>query len=238
MSIDWRVVPIETWPAGELTENRKSHPFRKSVPNSWGGGTHTVSGIDWTATMDLLDRELRMIEAENVVLQMAVTDYHIRNDGWIRANASPEHPGVILTFDSKHGPLSYPCDQFTDWQANIRAIALALEALRKVDRYGVTKTGEQYRGWKQLPPAGGSTVTMTAQGAAQLLKREAGSAPVAKAGVDTILADRGVAEAVHREARRRTHPDTGDGSKERFQTVETAWAVLSSHHGRNGERHA
>lgn len=233
MSIDWRVVPIESWPAGELTEDRKRHPFRKTVQGRYG--SHQRHGVDWTATMELLERELRMLEAESVVLQMAVTDYHIRNDGWIRANASPEHPGVVLTFESVHGPLSYPCDQFTDWQANVRAIAISLRELRKIDRYGVTKTGEQYTGFKQLPPAGGSTVTMTAQGAAELLKREAGSAPVAKAGAKTILADCGVAEAVHREARKRTHPDTGNGSKERFQVVETAWAVLSSHHGRTGD---
>jgi len=33
----------------------------------------------------------------------------------------------------------------------VRAIALALEALRKVDRYGV-RSGSQYAGFKALPP--------------------------------------------------------------------------------------
>jgi hypothetical protein len=36
---------------------------------------------------------------------------------------------------------------------NARAIALGLEALRKVDRYRITKRGEQYTGWSALPPA-------------------------------------------------------------------------------------
>lgn len=104
MSIDWRVVPIETWPAGELTEERKEHRFRKTVSRRYGSGTRQISGVDWSATTELLERELRMLDAENIV----------------------------------------------------------------------------------------------------------------------------------REARRRTHPDRGNGSKERFQVVETAWAVLSSHHGRDG----
>src|SRR5579863_10251967 len=54
------------------------------------------------------------------------------------AGAKLRTQGIILTFNSKHGPLSYPCDKYSNWQANLRAIALSLEALRAVDRYGVT----------------------------------------------------------------------------------------------------
>src|SRR5690606_24676973 len=75
--------------------------------------------------------------------------------------AKAAHPGVILSFDSKVGHLSYPCDTFTSWQDNLRAVALALEALRKLDRYGVTKRGEQYRGFLAIEataaPAGFAT---------------------------------------------------------------------------------
>jgi hypothetical protein len=55
-----------------------------------------------------------------------------------------------VDFESKYGPLRYGCDTFTTYEANLRAIALALEALRLVDRYGVTKRGEQYKGWLAL----------------------------------------------------------------------------------------
>jgi hypothetical protein len=44
----------------------------------------------------------------------------------------------------------FAVDKFATWQDNLRAIALGLEALRKVDRYGITKNSEQYTGWKQL----------------------------------------------------------------------------------------
>lgn len=132
--IDWRVVPIQVWPV-EPTKRRQ--PSRFDTP--------------WRKTTVLLERELRFLSGKNILLQMAVEDHEIRLDGWIRASARPSHPGVLLTFDSKFGPLTYPCDAFTDWQSNVRAIALALEALRKVDRYGVTRRGEQYTGWKALP---------------------------------------------------------------------------------------
>src|SRR4029077_707905 len=35
---------------------------------------------------------------------------------------------------------------------------LGLEALRKVERYGIAKRGEQYTGWKALPPGSGAEV--------------------------------------------------------------------------------
>ena len=174
----WNVVPIVRWPS-ESTRNRKRSPFR--------GG--------WTSTSQLMEKELRQLRAKNVVLQMAVTHDDIRIDGWIRASASPSHPGVIVTFDSIHGPLSYPCDMFTDWQANVRAIGLALEALRKVDRYGVTKRGEQYTGWKRLA---------------------SGENGLADRGREIIREHGGV-----REALKATHPDLG-GDVEAFRAVMAA----------------
>jgi hypothetical protein len=224
MSLDWRVVPIERWP-GAPTEDRKSHPFRKQGSHGW-----IQSGVNWSSTVELLERELRQLEAEGILLQMAVTSRDIRNDGWIRANARPEHPGVILTFDSRHGPLSYPCDTFDDWQANARAIALALEALRKVDRYGVSRRGEQYRGWGALPPAGGSTATITAEVAAGVVLGFGGgwSDPDL---LEEVLGSWEACRSWIREAEKETHPDTG-GKTEDFQRVQQAKAVLQRHHGR------
>ena len=60
----------------------------------------------------------------------------------------PKGPAVIIAFESKHGPLKYATDVFDHWHANLRAIALGLEALRKVERYGITQRGEQYTGFR------------------------------------------------------------------------------------------
>ena len=54
----------------------------------------------------------------------------------------------MVAFESKHGPLKYATDVFDHWHANLRAIALGLEALRKVERYGITQRGEQYTGFR------------------------------------------------------------------------------------------
>lgn len=132
--------PIDVWP-GDLSRSRRRAPFR----------------TNWGTTVKLLERELGMLNAKNVVFQIAVDERDLRVDGKPRAQARADHPGVILAFESKYGPLKYVVDAFDRWEDNVRAIALGMEALRKVDRYGVTKRGEQYTGWKALPAGSDDT---------------------------------------------------------------------------------
>lgn len=109
--------------------------------------------IGYSDRLSLLESELAKLGAKEIVIQAQFEAKDIRNDGWPRSSARPKGPAVVLSFQSKHGPLSYPCDSYDAWEDNLYAIALALEALRAVDRYGVTKRAEQYKGWAQLPPA-------------------------------------------------------------------------------------
>jgi hypothetical protein len=135
------VRPIDNWP-GQLTPSVARQRSNFSAP--------------WRRTLLLLQRELDFLRARRIVLQVAIRERDFRIDGYPRANATAEHPGVILAFESKHGPLRYATDLFTTWQDNLRAIALGLKALRRVDRYGISRSGEQYRGWKALPTAEGT----------------------------------------------------------------------------------
>lgn len=155
----------------------------------------------WTNTLSLLEAELDKLGANDVVIQIAVSESDIRIDGWPRANAQPSHPGVIVSFDSRHGPLRYLTDSFLDWKANVRAIALGLQALRAVDRYGITLRGEQYSGWKQLT---GSRV-----------------GPKSRAEAETLIAKYGDLKT----ALFQSHPDHG-GSTEEFAAVQTARELL------------
>lgn len=201
-----RFVPIAKWP-GQRTQSKQRSQF--SAP--------------WGSTLELLEKELRALRAKDVLLQTFHTEGQIRQDGLPYANArTPEDPGVILTFESKHGPLSFPCDTYRDWKDNVRAIALSMEKLRAVDRYGVTKSDEQYRGWKALP--GGNTgPTLSALGAARR---------VATAGfpAETVLNDPVAAKRAIRAAMARAHPDAG-GTAERFHEITQAKEVLEAHHG-------
>jgi hypothetical protein len=186
MRLVYRPLPA-VWPSGVRTAShlRRSAPFR----------------LGYSATIKLLDRELRMIGSKDpVVIEAGFRDDEIRMDGLPRANARPVDPAIVVSFESQFGPLRYGCDAFTWYEANLRAIALALEALRKVDRYGVTKRGEQYQGWKALPES-----TMTAADA--------------KAFLDTFGGETAAIKA--------THPDNG-GSREEFEKVQIARRALGA----------
>jgi len=156
--------------------------------------------------LKLLDAELRHLKSRACVVQLYVTEEQVGLDGGLRGRVFPRKPGVIVSFESKHGPLSYPCDRFDVWRDNVRAVALSLEALRKIDRYGVTQTDEQYRGWQRL----GMTPAW-----AELLARESGMQAA------DLLRSIDLRERAIRQALINTHPDHG-GSADRFTAVHAA----------------
>jgi len=105
------------------------------------------------ATMELLEREIAMLDGRDVVIGGGWREKDIRLDGQPRSNAPnpSEHPGVEVSFSvAKRGRLVFRTDRFDRWQDNLRAIALAMEALRKVERYGVADSGQQWAGFAQL----------------------------------------------------------------------------------------
>lgn len=184
---------------------------------------------EWSATLDLLDRELYMIGASDIVIECGLREQDIRTDGWPKQKYNqPEHPGVRLSFASKFGPLQYATDTFETLAANLRAIALSLEALRKIDRYGVSRRGEQYTGWKALPA--GSTPAppppaMSREDAIttilRLAKWSVGD-PLNRAG---LIRPGDLRDTIFARARRLAHPDTG-GSDEEFKLYQQAERVL------------
>lgn len=178
----------------------------------------------YTQTLDLLESELNAIDAREVVIQIALGGRDIRNDGWPRANARPSQPGVVLSFVREKQALQFACDTFDAWEDNLRAIAKTLEALRAVDRYGATKSGEQYRGWQQLPPGDGYQApplhAMTREEAAALLAKHSGFAP------QSILTDAEVRSMAHKRAVGKLHPDRG-GDAEEMMRVTRAAAVVA-----------
>ncbi len=191
--------PIERWP-GSLAAKRRRAAFKAG----------------YNATLSLLDTELRQLNARNIVLQVALTEDDIRLDGRPRAGSRVAHPGMILSFDSKFGPLSYPCDTFAEWQDNLRAIALGLEHLRAVDRYGVTKRGEQYKGWTALPPPTAS-VAMTRDEALAFLHH---------ASEIAVFDDNDHARTAYRIAMGKLHPDRNGGDEAPFKRLQEAKDVL------------
>jgi len=181
--IEVRFNPLATWPHGDTWDRRSRSTFKAS----------------WHNTLELLDRELRLLDASNLIIGVNLHQHDIRQDGWPRSNAQqPIHPGVEISFNSgsiakldpvvrhglalirqdggddrvaakRHHPdaggkhadfvaiqaavdpakrLVYATDCCQFWQHNVRSIALGLQALRAVDRYGISRRGEQYSGFR------------------------------------------------------------------------------------------
>lgn len=179
MEVTFRPLPI--WPYSDTTPRRSRWTFKAG----------------WQRTLDLLDRELRHLGAHEVMIGAGFRESDLRLDGLPRADArAPSHPGVELSFDSRHGRLVYGTDTCEYWQHNVRSIALGLEALRAVDRYGITQRGQQYAGFKQLA----GTVDAPSADRGRELIREHGS---------------------ERAALKATHPDHGGGARD-FADVQAA----------------
>jgi hypothetical protein len=174
--------PLPTWPYPQTRNRRGPFTFK----------------ADFNATLALLAFELNYLDGSRPIIAAGFDDVDLRLDGMPRAHAIPLHPGVEISFDTRaHGRLVYATDVCDRWQHNVRSIALGLEALRAVDRYGITRRGEQYAGWRQLTTGvdGGPSLER-----GRALIREAGSV------VDAIKA---------------THPDAG-GDPVDFQSVTMA----------------
>lgn len=172
------------------------------------GGVYSPFTAKLTDTLELLGHELDMLYAEKIILQLGYRDGDLRLDGMPRANAKMLHDAVAIAFESKWGSLRYETNEFVGryykgqegWSTNLRAIALAMEALRKVDRYGVSKRGEQYTGWRAIPQTTDPIQRMTADQARVYLDERWGG-DVKKALYETHT-DRGGDENEFRKVQR------------------------------------
>lgn len=179
----------------------------------------------WTRTLEQLSREIDHLGGRDVVIEVDVRERDIRIDGALRADARATSPATVVAFETKaHGPMLYRCDRYTDawskrpgWQDNVRAIALTLEALRAVDRYGATETGQQYAGFKALPSGTAMPAGQMSTAAAENLLWE-----VSGLGRDNPWS----AQARWKKARAKAHPDRNGGDQTAWDQVEQAAKTL------------
>jgi hypothetical protein len=160
------------------------------------------------STVAQLSTELRQLDADHIILELDLRDRDIRIDGYPRADARPGSPAVVLSFDSKFGPLRYATAEYDDWRDNLRAIALSMQALRAVDRYGVSKRGEQYSGWKQLMPSSDPADAISTAGQARAYLDEHYGGDIRRALMET-------------------HPDKG-GDPDEFRKVQRARELIDA----------
>lgn len=191
-------------------------------PAGWKPTPSKFKGHAWGRVEREIRNELAHLRAKDVVFMLdLVGPGNIRDDGALRADARPATPRVVLQFTRGDSGvrLTFPCDTYSSWEDNLWAIRLSLEALRSVDRHGVTQGDQQYVGFAALPPA--TKQGMTLDEAIVILQMNADAETV-----DLLTAPAWMLDAIVKRARATTHPDAG-GSDGRFQEVETATTLVT-----------
>jgi hypothetical protein len=184
------------WPADKkrtLPANRRSAAFSKRVHNGRYEEKKLLSIAD---AINRLQRELDMLGARYLVLS---TNVEPRLDGLPRSDRTqPQDPGVAVYYRIDGEPFCLPCDTFDRVADNIAAIAAHIEAVRKIERYGVATSKQMFAGFSQLPAPGSNS----ARTWRDVLRWPDGSA-VTKTGIDVV----------YRALAKELHPDRPGGSE-------------------------
>lgn len=208
----WQIRPLGPW-LGQVTGDRKSSSMFRAT---------------WDDTLTMLDNEVAALDGGYpVVIQVDVQQIDLRADGMLKARAHVgDFPGVVVSFESRHGPLRYATDAYEQrwsgalpaWQANVRAIALSLESLRAVDRYGVSRSGEQYRGWTAIASASPGSGPFTSRAEAETWMRKC----AAESGISTWRDW----DHLYKMLAVAMHPDMPSGNRDLWERLDAATALI------------
>ncbi len=158
----------------------------------------TLSGV-----LALLKDEIARLGGKNLIL----------SSNYTLGNERPKLPGVVAYFDLNGKPIAIPCDRWSKIEHNVYAIALTVEAIRGMDRWGAKHMIEaMFQGFKALPEKAGGAQWF-----------------------EVIPCDpKGTFEAFYasyREAMKKAHPDAG-GNHEAAVAVNEAYAEGLKHFGK------
>lgn len=175
----------------------------------------------YARTLQDLERELKHLDARQITIQAGFRQ--VRGDGWPYSSAKAEHPACILQFRSRGLTLLFKASKYDTFESNLRAIALTLEALRAVDRYGVVE-GEQYAGFKQLGDGQARPVAAATPIEAALFLAAWSEIPK-----DHILDSKEARDEAYRQAARTLHPDNKEtGNHEQFVILQAMMRILKA----------
>lgn len=150
-----------------------------------------------------LESELDRMGATHALLS---TNQELRLDGTPRSDRTdPFDVGAAVYFTLNGKPRVLACDKWNRLADNIAAIAQHIDALRRIDRYGVGTLDQAFAGYNALP-AKGTTWRTTL-----------GFAPDAVVTSEMI-------DAAFRERSKGAHPDQQGGSHDAMASLTSARA--------------
>lgn len=111
---------------------------------------HDKQPLTVAGALQRLSGELSRLGATHEVLS---TNVQTRLDGLPRSGqAEPIDPGAAVYFKLKGKDRCLACDKWTRVADNIAALAQHIDALRRIERYGVGTMEQAFAGYAALPP--------------------------------------------------------------------------------------
>jgi hypothetical protein len=108
-----RAYPLQwpkAWPKTEPSKRESGQQFKQTLAAALAG----------------LREEIRRLGGKNLVL----------SSNYTLGNEHPKEQGVVAYFEYEGKPIAIPCDRWAKLEANVRAIALTVEAMRGIERWG------------------------------------------------------------------------------------------------------
>jgi hypothetical protein len=145
------------WPPGwrrTLTHQRRRAAFNRKQhergadgqPQAWA----SARLLTMTDALGRLTAEVRRLGAQALVVS---TNVELRvTDGLPKSGrAEPSDPGAAVYFRLQGHPRCLACDTWDRVADNLAAIAAHIDALRRIERYGVGSLDQAFAGYAALP---------------------------------------------------------------------------------------
>jgi hypothetical protein len=184
---------------------------RQAYPLSWPVNQIKPAHRSRSQFKATYDRAFRKLNDE--LRQLGVKEFLVSSNARSRADGLPrgddaerlQDPSVAIYFDLKGTETVFACGKWDQLRHNVYAIAMTLEAMRAMKRWGAAETKQQFRGFAALPDAGGTS----------------GKQWWTVLGLNTVATVDQIREQYRTLAKLR-HPDAG-GTTEQFQELQ--WAL-------------
>jgi hypothetical protein len=197
------------WPHGWPREQgrRKAARFYSASQYHGIGSSHMKSGkVTISDALDRLERELARLGVDREVI--VSTNLVLGSRGAPLSNqAEPRDPGAAVYFSLKGKDRVLACDRWDRTADNLAAIAAHIDAIRRVDRYGVGTLDQAFAGYDALPPPGADNRPPW--------RKVLGIADDENSSADAI-------NAAYRDLARKFHPDVPGGSHEAMAQLNEA----------------
>jgi len=146
--LGWPRKPAERRARAKFTKGERRYSSQPGSSHSW------VDKKSLTVPQGLgrLQLELERLGARGVIIS---TNVELNSYGDPRGGRrDPDDPGVAVYFKLNKKDRVLACDGWDRTADNLAAVAAHIDAIRRIDRYGVGTLDQAFAGYDALPPPG------------------------------------------------------------------------------------